>query len=101
MDNKMATDLLRASLIRKELVDDSQTTCYATPVPIQLSTINIIIQAASYMNQTGIYVATYVSPLERQENEMVELLSQDFEDMQGSTTRWLSRGSFLFVKFRD
>jgi hypothetical protein len=40
----------------------------------------IIIQAASYMNQTGISVTTYLSLLERQGNEMVELLSQDFED---------------------
>ncbi|KAN0087257.1 hypothetical protein V8E54_000945 [Elaphomyces granulatus] len=54
MDDKMATDLLRVSLIRKDLL--------------------------SYMNQTGISVATYLSLLERQGNEMVELLSQDFED---------------------
>src|ERR1700722_8803969 len=78
MDDKMATDLLRASLIRKDLVNDSQTT---TQLLCQLSCLPLaIIQAASYMNQTGISVATYVSLLERQENEMVELLSQDFED---------------------
>ncbi|KAN0083910.1 hypothetical protein V8E54_002998 [Elaphomyces granulatus] len=59
MDDKMATDLLR-------VVDSC--------LPLA------IIQAASYMNQTGISVATYLSLLERQENEMVELLSQDFED---------------------
>ncbi|KAN0069929.1 P-loop containing nucleoside triphosphate hydrolase protein [Elaphomyces granulatus] len=78
MDDKMATDLLRASLIRKDLVNDSQTT---TQLLYQLSCLPLaIIQAASYMNQTGISVATYLSLLERQENEMVELLSQDFED---------------------
>ena len=78
MDDKMATDLLRASLIRKDLVNDSQTT---TQLLCQLSCLPLaIIQAASYMNQTGISVATYLSLLERQENEMVELLSQDFED---------------------
>ncbi|KAN0087024.1 hypothetical protein V8E54_000712 [Elaphomyces granulatus] len=78
MDDKMATDLLRASLICKGLVNDSQTT---TQLLRQLSCLPLaIIQAASYMNQTGISVATYLSLLERQENEMVELLSQDFED---------------------
>ncbi|KAN0083379.1 hypothetical protein V8E54_002467 [Elaphomyces granulatus] len=78
MDDKMATDLLRASLIRKDLVNDSQTT---TQLLHQLSCLPLaIIQAASYLNQTGISVATYLSLLEREENEMVELLSQDFED---------------------
>ncbi|KAN0070946.1 purine and uridine phosphorylase [Elaphomyces granulatus] len=78
MDDKMAADLLRASLIHKDLVNDSQTT---TQLLRQLSCLPLaIIQAASYMNQTGISVATYLSLLERQENEMVELLSQDFED---------------------
>ncbi|KAN0087289.1 hypothetical protein V8E54_000977 [Elaphomyces granulatus] len=78
MDDEMATNLLRASLIRKDLVNDAQTT---TQLLSQLSYLPLaIIQAASYMNQTGISVATYLSLLERQENEMVELLSQDFED---------------------
>ncbi|KAN0069937.1 hypothetical protein V8E54_012243 [Elaphomyces granulatus] len=78
MDDKMAIDLLRASLIRKDLVNDSQTT---TQLLYQLSCLPLaIIQAASYMNQTGISVATYLSLLERQESEMIELLSQDFED---------------------
>ncbi|KAN0076607.1 hypothetical protein V8E54_006749 [Elaphomyces granulatus] len=78
MDGKMATDLLRASLIRKDLVNDPQTT---TQLLCQLSCLPLaIIQAASYMNQNGISVATYLSLLERQENVMVELLSQDFED---------------------
>ncbi|KAN0072745.1 hypothetical protein V8E54_008859 [Elaphomyces granulatus] len=78
MDDKMGTDLLRASLIRQDLVNDSQPT---TQLLRQLSCLPLaIIQAASYMNQTGISVSTYLSLLERQENEMVELLSQDFED---------------------
>jgi hypothetical protein len=36
-------------------------------------------QVASYMNETGISVANYLSLLERQES-VIELLSQDFED---------------------
>ncbi|KAN0087042.1 hypothetical protein V8E54_000730 [Elaphomyces granulatus] len=78
MDDKMATDLLRVSLIRKDLVNGSQTT---TQLLRQLSCLPLaIVQAASYMNQTGVSVATYLSLLEKQENEIVELLSQDFED---------------------
>ncbi|KAN0087051.1 hypothetical protein V8E54_000739 [Elaphomyces granulatus] len=78
MDDKMATDLLRASLIRKDLVNDSQPTAQLL---CQLSCLPLaIIQAASYMNQTGVSVATYLSLLEGQENEIVELLCQDFED---------------------
>src|SRR5882762_5514351 len=65
-------------LYHKDLVNDSQPT---TQLLCQLSCLPLaIIQAASYMNQTGISVATYLSLLERQENEIVELLSQDFED---------------------
>ncbi|KAN0087301.1 hypothetical protein V8E54_000989 [Elaphomyces granulatus] len=51
----------------KHQVNDTETTTLL---------LLAIIQAASYMNQTGISVATYLSLLERQENEMV----QDFED---------------------
>ncbi|KAN0084700.1 hypothetical protein V8E54_001167 [Elaphomyces granulatus] len=48
----MVTSLLRASLIRKDLMNDSQTT---TQLLCQLSCLPLaIIQAANYMNQTGI-----------------------------------------------
>ncbi|KAN0066948.1 hypothetical protein V8E54_014872 [Elaphomyces granulatus] len=78
MDDKTATDLLRASLIDKDLVNDRQTT---SQLLCQLSCLPLaIIQAASYINETGISVAIYLSLLNRQENVMVELLSQDFED---------------------
>ena len=78
MDDEMATDLLRASLIRKSLVNDHQT---ITRLLRQLGCLPLaIIQAASYINETRISIATYLSLLERQENEVVELLSEDFED---------------------
>ncbi|KAN0070700.1 hypothetical protein V8E54_010865 [Elaphomyces granulatus] len=78
MDDKMATDLLRASLIDKNLVNDHQTT---TQLLHQLSCLPLAItQVASYINETGTSVATYLSLLQSQENVMVELLSQDFED---------------------
>ncbi|KAN0066833.1 hypothetical protein V8E54_015005 [Elaphomyces granulatus] len=78
MDDKMAIDLLRASLIDKNLVNDHQTT---TQLLRQLSCLPLAItQVASYINETGTSVATYLSLLQSQENVMVELLSQDFED---------------------
>jgi hypothetical protein len=65
MDDKMATDLLRASLIRKDLVNDHETT---TQLLLQLSCLPlVIIQTASYINETGISVVTYLSLLEIQE----------------------------------
>ncbi|KAN0066856.1 hypothetical protein V8E54_015028 [Elaphomyces granulatus] len=78
MDDRMATDLLRVSLIRKDLVNDHQTT---TQLLHQLSCLPLAItQAASYINENETSVTTYLSLLQSQENVMVELLSQDFED---------------------
>jgi hypothetical protein len=102
MDDKMATELLRASLIDKNLVNDHQIT---TQLLHQLSCLPLAItQVASYINEAEISVATYLSLLHSQKNVMVELLSQDFEDewrYAGTTTRWLSHGSFLSIKSRD
>jgi hypothetical protein len=59
MDNEMATDLLRASLIWKYLVNDYQT---STRLLRQLSCLPLAItQAASYINETRISIATYLS----------------------------------------
>ncbi|KAN0070731.1 hypothetical protein V8E54_010896 [Elaphomyces granulatus] len=78
MDDRMAMDLLRVSLIDKNLVNDYQTT---RQLLRQLSCLPLAItQAASYINETEISVANYLSLLQCQENVMVELLSQDFED---------------------
>ncbi|KAN0082014.1 hypothetical protein V8E54_003312, partial [Elaphomyces granulatus] len=78
MDDRMATDLLRASLIDRNLVNDHPIT---TQLLHQLSNLPLAItQAASYINETEISVATYLSLLQSQENVMIELLSQDFED---------------------
>ena len=80
MDDEMATDLLRASLTRKYLVDDHRSSTQLLRLH-QLGCLPLaIIQAASYINKTRISIATYLSLPESQENVMVELLSQDFED---------------------
>ena len=102
MDDTMATDLLRASLIDKDLVNDRQTT---SQLLHHLSCLPLaIIQAASYVNKTEISVATYVSLLKRRESEMVELvLSQDFEDewRYAEINQWLPHGLFLSTRFGD
>ncbi|KAN0066846.1 hypothetical protein V8E54_015018 [Elaphomyces granulatus] len=78
MDDKMATNLLRASLIDENLVNDHRIT---SQVLDQLNYLPLAItQAASYINQTEISLTTYLSLLQSEEKVMVELLSQDFED---------------------
>ncbi|KAN0087102.1 hypothetical protein V8E54_000790 [Elaphomyces granulatus] len=78
MSDMMATNLLTTSLIRKDLVNDHEAT---TQLLHQLSCLPLAItQAASYINETAISIATYLSLLQSQENVMVELLSQNFED---------------------
>jgi hypothetical protein len=65
-------------LIHKCLANDHKTT---TQLLHQLSCLPLAItQAASYINETEISVAAYLSLLESQENVKVELLSQNFED---------------------
>ncbi|KAN0075017.1 hypothetical protein V8E54_007628 [Elaphomyces granulatus] len=77
-DMNMWTTSDPSSPVLKTYIPQTQTT---TQLLCQLGCLPLaIIQAASYMNQTGVSVATYLSLLERQENEIVELLSQDFED---------------------
>ena len=102
MDDRMATDLLQASLIDKNLVNDRQAT---RQLLHQLSCLPLAItQVASYINETGTSVTTYLSLLQSQENVMVELLvktSRMNGDMQRSTTRWPSHGSFLSNKSKD
>ncbi|KAN0072117.1 hypothetical protein V8E54_009846 [Elaphomyces granulatus] len=78
MSDMMAINLLTTSLIRKDLVNDHEST---TQLLHQLSCLPLAItQAASYINETAISIATYLSLLQSQENVMVELLSQNFED---------------------
>jgi nucleoside phosphorylase/tetratricopeptide (TPR) repeat protein len=78
MDDVTAKDLLKASLVRKELLKDDNS---ATMLVQQLSGLPLaLIQAASYINRNLISLDTYLSLLNNQESEMVELLSQDFQD---------------------
>jgi tetratricopeptide (TPR) repeat protein len=76
MDDLMATKLLQVSLIQKDR--DQQI---ITQLIHQLSCLPLaIVQAASYINETGISLESYLNLLQDQESVLVELLSQDFED---------------------
>lgn len=78
MDDTSGKQLLQTSLINQDLlrnIDDvgtllTQLTC----LPLA------IIQAASYINQNHISLAHYISLLGKQEESIIELLSEDFDD---------------------
>jgi len=56
MDDVIATNLLRASLIRKDLVNDHES--HYSILHSSASTLAIT-QAASYINETAMSIATY------------------------------------------
>jgi tetratricopeptide (TPR) repeat protein len=78
MSEHKATHLLRNSLTNKELLNDGISTrkllnCL-TFLPLA------IIQAAAFMNQNRMTIASYVDLLNGQEQNAIDLLSEDFED---------------------
>ncbi|KLJ05884.1 hypothetical protein EMPG_10685 [Blastomyces silverae] len=78
MDEGTARELLKTSLVCKELADDENTSLLLLR---ELSCLPLaILQAANYINETDVSFSTYLSILQNQEADMVELLSQDFED---------------------
>ncbi|PLN78803.1 nucleoside phosphorylase domain-containing protein [Aspergillus taichungensis] len=78
LDDQLAKDLFRASLVDEDLVTDDQS---ATMLLHQLGGLPLVlIQAASYINQNCISLKDYLLLLNEQEHIKVELLSQDFED---------------------
>jgi len=77
-DEDLAMQLLRSYVIQKELVDDY--TC-AMDMLTELAFLPLaIVQAAAYINENGIGLTDYVKLLKEQEHDVIELLSEDFED---------------------
>jgi len=65
-----------------------------------------IVQAAAYINENGIALADYLSPLKEKEEDIIDLLSEDFEDngryhnvKNPVATTWLI--SFEQIRRRD
>ncbi|GFF73934.1 hypothetical protein IFM53868_01196 [Aspergillus udagawae] len=78
MDEKAATQLLQKYLINPDLVNNRHDTAVLlaelTNLPLAIA------QAAAYINENGITLGCYLSLLAEQEEEVIALLSEEFED---------------------
>jgi len=78
MGKEVAAQLLERCLIDPKLVNSRQDT---STLLSELTCLPLaIVQAAAYINENGIVLADYLSLLKEQEEEVIDLLSQDFED---------------------
>jgi tetratricopeptide (TPR) repeat protein len=103
MDKDAATQVLRNSLINKEILNDHavvQLLRQLTFLPLA------IVQAAAYINENDISLAEYLSLLDDREENIVEVFSEDFEDegryhdiKNPIATTWLI--SFEQIRIRD
>lgn len=93
LDEKSCVEFLEKSLVQKSLLNDSHVAALLE----QLTFLPLAItQAAVYINTTGIAVSDYLLLLQEHEADVVELLSEDFDengrykDVQNSVVRtWL------------
>lgn len=78
MNDKAATQLLQKYLVNPDLfTNDDDTKALLT----QLTNLPLaIVQAAAYINANGITFAEYLSVLAAQEEDIIEILSEEFED---------------------
>jgi tetratricopeptide (TPR) repeat protein len=78
MDEVAATQLLQKCLINPDLVNNRHDTAVLlaelTYLPLAIA------QAAAFINENGITLGCYVSLLAEQEEEVIALLSEEFED---------------------
>jgi hypothetical protein len=80
LNEEAAINMLRASLVQKDLEDHETVLTllqHLTFLPLA------IIQAAAYINETGTSLANYVLLLKEQEEDTIEFLIKDFEDEWG------------------
>ena len=104
MDEEAAAQVLRNSLVNKEVLNDGPTVVQLlrllTCLPLA------IVQAAAYINENDVSLAEYVSLFNDREENIIELLSEDFEDKgryhdvkNPIATTWLI--SFEQIRARD
>jgi len=79
MPEEISTQMLRNFLIHKELVDSRPADTKAiltwlTHLPLAIA------QAAAYINENGVTLADYLTLVQCQEQEVIELLTEEFED---------------------
>src|ERR1700760_4208131 len=78
MDINQATQLLQKSLLNCNLVDSNGDT---RALLKKLANMPLaIIQASAYINENGVSIADYLSLLNEQEDDIIDLLSENFED---------------------
>ena len=78
MEEEVATTLLRKSVMNQELLKDDQ--CVSDLLERLTFLPLAIVQAAAYINENGTALLSYVSLLKEQEEDVIDLLSEDFED---------------------
>jgi len=78
MNETVATELLQKCLFNKDLVNNRLDT---TTLLNELTYLPLaIVQAAAYISENGLALADYLSLLAEQEEDVVDLLSEEFED---------------------
>ncbi|KAF2183820.1 hypothetical protein K469DRAFT_710189 [Zopfia rhizophila CBS 207.26] len=104
MDDEAATLVLRNSLVNKEVLNDRPTVAQLLRLLTFLPLA--IVQAATYINENDISLAEYVSLFDDCEENIIEVLSEDFEDegryrdlKNPIATTWLI--SFEQIRVRD
>lgn len=78
MDDATAVALLKDSLIQNDLIDDEMST--AALVNRLCGLPLALIQASSFINENFISLNAYLNLLDQQEESVIELLSEHFED---------------------
>ncbi|EDN95632.1 hypothetical protein SS1G_11511 [Sclerotinia sclerotiorum 1980 UF-70] len=104
MGEDVAIQLLQKCLVDPDLVNNRPDT---TALLKELTYLPLaIVQAAAYINENGIAFADYLSLLAEQEEDVIDLLSEEFEDdgrydniKNPVATTWLI--SFEQIRYRD
>lgn len=105
MSEDSAVRMLRNQLIQKDLVDSAPA--HAKTMAAWICHLPLAIaQAAAYVNENSITLAEYLALLDSQEKDIIELLSEEFEDdaryydtKNPVATTWLI--SFRQIQQRD
>jgi hypothetical protein len=100
MDEDVAIQLLQKCLVNPDLVNNRPDT---TALLKELTCLPLaIVQAAAYINENGIAFVDYLSLLADQEEAVIDLLSEEFEDdgrYDNVKNPWLRRGSSRLNRF--
>ncbi|KAL4862232.1 nucleoside phosphorylase domain-containing protein [Aspergillus spectabilis] len=78
LDAEAGLKILERTLIRQDLLDDNKATITLLEQLVFLPLA--ITQAAAYINSNDIKLSDYTALLQEQERDVIELLSEDFED---------------------